>query len=193
MITREKAQQLLNKYITTEWLKLHMRETEVIMKALAKHFGEDEELWGISGLLHDLDYDYVEKDPQRHVVEFDKILEMENLKIGEDIPEEMYHAIKAHYEEHPQISQKRESKLDYSLSAAENISGFLVACVLVQPDKKISSVKVESVMKKFKKKDFAKAVNRNLIYDIEKTGLSLEDFVKIALDSINEISSEIGL
>jgi len=193
MITREKAQQLLNKYITTEWLKLHMRETEVIMKALAKHFGEDEELWGISGLLHDLDYDYVEKDPQRHVVEFDKILEMENLKIGEDIPEEMYHAIKAHYEEHPQISQKRESKLDYSLSAAENISGFLVACALVQPDKKISSVKVESVMKKFKKKDFAKAVNRNLIYDIEKTGLSLEDFVKIALDSINEISSEIGL
>ena len=68
-----------------------------------------------------------------------------------------------------------------------------MACALVQPDKKISSVKVESVMKKFKKKDFAKAVNRNLIYDIEKTGLSLEDFVKIALDSINEISSEIGL
>lgn len=193
MITREKAQQLLDKYISTEWLKLHMRETEVIMKALAKHFGEDEELWGTSGLLHDLDYDYVEKDPQRHVVEFDKILEMENLKIGEDIPEDMYHAIKAHYEEHPQISQKRESKLDYSLSAAENISGFLVACALVQPDKKISSVGVESVMKKFKKKDFAKAVNRSLIYDIEKTGLSLEDFVKISLDSVNEISNEIGL
>ena len=193
MITREKAQQLLDKYISTEWLKLHMRETEVIMKALAKHFGEDEELWGTSGLLHDLDYDYVEKDPQRHVVEFDKILEMENLKIGEDIPEDMYHAIKVHYEEHPQISQKRESKLDYSLSAAENISGFLVACALVQPDKKISSVGVESVMKKFKKKDFAKAVNRSLIYDIEKTGLSLEDFIKISLDSVNEISNEIGL
>lgn len=193
MITREKAQQLLDKYISTEWLKLHMRETEVIMKALAKHFGEDEELWGTSGLLHDLDYDYVEKDPQRHVVEFDKILEMENLKIGEDIPEDMYHAIKAHYEEHPQISQKRESKLDYSLSAAENISGFLVACALVQPDKKISSVGVESVMKKFKKKDFAKAVNRGLIYDIEKTDLSLEDFIKISLDSVNEISNEIGL
>ena len=193
MITREKAQQLLDKYISTEWLKLHMRETEVIMKALAKHFGEDEELWGTSGLLHDLDYDYVEKDPQRHVVEFDKILEMENLKIGEDIPEDMYHAIKAHYEEHPQISQKRESKLDYSLSAAENISGFLVACALVQPDKKISSVGVESVMKKFKKKDFAKAVNRSLIYDIEKTDLPLEDFIKISLDSVNEISNEIGL
>ena len=193
MITREKAQQLLDKYITTEWLKLHMRETEVIMEALAKHFGEDKELWGISGLLHDIDYDYVEKDPDRHVVEFDKILEMENLKVGEDIPEEMYHAIKAHYEEHPQIFQKRESKLDYALSSAENISGFLVACALVQPDKKISSVGVESVMKKFKKKDFAKAVNRELIYDIEKTGLPLQEFVQISLDAVNEISDEIGL
>ena len=193
MITREKAQQLIDKYITTEWLKLHMRETEVIMKALAKYFNEEEELWTLSGLLHDLDYDYVNKDPDRHVVEFDKILEMESLKVGEDIPEDMYNAIKAHYEEHPKITQKRESKLDYSLTAAENISGFLVACALVQPDKKISSVSVESVMKKFKKKDFAKAVRRDLIFDIEKIGLPIEEFVKISLDSINEISNEVGI
>ena len=193
MITREGAQQLLDKYITTEWLKFHMRETEVIMRALAKHFNEDENLWGISGLLHDIDYDYVNKDPDRHVIEFDKILELENLKIGEDIPEEMYNAIKAHYEEHPKISQKRESKLDYVLTAAENISGFLVACALVQPDKKIASVGMDSVIKKFKKKDFAKAVRRDLIYDIEKTGLSLEEFVQISLDAISGISKEIGL
>jgi hypothetical protein len=193
MITRERATQLLDKYITTEWLRLHMRETEVIMRALAKHFNEEEELWGLSGLLHDIDYDYVKKDPDRHVVEFDKILEMENLKIGEDIPEDMYNAIKAHYEEHPTISQKRESKLDYALTAAENISGFLVACALVQPDKKIASVGVDSVIKKFKKKDFAKAVRRDLIYDIEKTGLSIEEFVQISLDAVSEISDEVGL
>ncbi|KUK67569.1 MAG: metal dependent phosphohydrolase [candidate division WS6 bacterium 36_33] len=193
MITRERVQELLDKYVTTEWLKLHMRESEVIMRRLAKHLGEDEELWGLSGLLHDIDYDYVNKDPDRHVVEFDKILEMEGIKIGEEIPEEMYHAIKAHYEENPAIEQKRESKLDYALSAAENLSGFLVACALVQPDKKISSVRVDSVLKKFKKKDFAKTVNRDLIYDIEKTGLSLEEFVKISLESIDEISDEIGL
>lgn len=193
MITRERVQELLDKYVTTEWLKLHMRESEVIMRKLAKYLGEDEELWGLSGLLHDIDYDYVNKDPDRHVVEFDKILEMEGIKVGEEIPEEMYHAIKAHYEENPAIEQKRESKLDYALSAAENLSGFLVACALVQPDKKISSMRVESVLKKFKKKDFAKAVNRDLIYDIEKTGLSLEEFVKISLESIDEISDEIGL
>lgn len=193
MIKRERVQELLDKYVTTEWLKLHMRESEVIMRKLAKRLGEDEELWGLSGLLHDIDYDYVNKDPDRHVVEFDKILEMEGIKVGEEIPEEMYHAIKAHYEENPAIEQKRESKLDYALSAAENLSGFLVACALVQPDKKISSVRVDSVLKKFKKKDFAKAVNRDLIYDIEKTGLSLEEFVKISLESIDEISDEIGL
>lgn len=193
MIKRERVQELLDKYVTTEWLKLHMRESEVIMRKLARRLGEDEELWGLSGLLHDIDYDYVNKDPDRHVVEFDKILGMEGIKVGKEIPEEMYHAIKAHYEENPAIEQKRESKLDYALSAAENLSGFLVACALVQPDKKISSVRVESVLKKFKKKDFAKAVNRDLIYDIEKTGLSLEEFVKISLENIGEISDEIGL
>lgn len=193
MITREKIIQLLDKYITTEWLRLHMRETEVIMRALAKHLGEDEDLWGLSGLLHDIDYDYVDKDPDRHVIEFDNILEMEGLKVERDIPLDMYNAIKAHYEEHPKITQKRESNLDYALSASETISGFLVACALVQPDKKISSVRVDSVMKKFKKKDFARAIDRQLIYDIEKTGLTLEEFVEIALKALNEISGEIGL
>lgn len=193
MITREKAIEVLDKYITTPWLKMHMRESEAIMRELAKYFGEDEELWGLSGLLHDLDFDYVNKDAQRHVVEFDILLEKENLKVGEDIPEEMYHAIKAHYEEHPAITQKRESKLDIALVAAETISGFLVACALVQPDKKIASVNVESVMKKFKKKDFAKSIRREVIYEIEEIGLSVEEFVKMSLKSMNDISGEIGL
>lgn len=193
MISRDRVIQLLDKYIKTEWLRLHMRESEAIMRALAKELGEDQDLWGLSGLLHDIDYDWVEKDPKRHVVEFDKILEMEGLKVGEDIPQEMYHAIKAHYEEHPDIDQKRESKLDYALSASETLSGFLVACALVQPDKKISSVGIDSVKKKFKKKDFAKSVRRDLIYDIEKVGISVDRFIEISLESMNEISEEIGL
>ena len=193
MIKREKVVELLEKYVSTEWLKLHMRESEIIMRGRARHFGEDEDLWGLSGLLHDLDFDYVQKDPKRHVVEFDDLLKMENLVVGEDIPDKMYHAIKAHYEEHPDITQKRESKLDYALSASENLSGFLVACALVQPDKKISSVNVESVLKKLKKKDFAKAVRRDLISDIEKTGLSLNEFIQISLDSMKEVHEEIGL
>jgi predicted hydrolase (HD superfamily) len=193
MITREKAQELLDKYITTPWLKLHMRETEVILRGLARELGENEDEWGIAGLLHDLDFDFVNKDPKRHVIELDNILEKEGIKVGEDITEDMYHAIKSHYEEHPEITQKRESSFDYALSSAENLSGFLVACALVQPDKKISSVQIDSVLKKFKKKDFAKAVNRQYIYDIEKAGISLSRLLEISLKEMNSIADEIGL
>ena len=193
MLSRQDSLKLLDKYIQTPWLKLHMRESEAIMIALAKKLGEDEEKWGLAGLLHDLDFDYVNKDPERHVLEFDNLLKIEGIEIGKDIPEDVYHAIKAHYEEHPKITQKRESKLDYALSASETITGFLVACALVQPDKRIKSVGVDSVIKKFKKKDFAKSINRELIYDIEKVGISLEEFIKISLLTLTEISDEIGL
>lgn len=193
MITREKCNELLEKYVTTPWLKMHMRESDLIMQAVAKRLGEDSEKWGLSGLLHDLDFDYVNKDPQWHVIKFDEILEKEGLKVGIDIDDDVYHAIRAHYEEHPEIKEKRENNLDYALSASENLSGFLVACALVQPDKKIASVEVESVTKKLKKKDFAKAVRRDLIQDIEKVGISLEEFIQIALDAIKANASELGL
>jgi len=193
MITRDKATRLLDKYISTPWLKLHMRESEVILRGLARELKQDEDEWGIAGLLHDLDFDYVNKDPQRHVVELDDILKKEDIKVGEDITEDMYHAIKSHYESHPDIVQKRESNFDYALAAAENLSGFLVACALVMPDKKIASVQVDSVIKKLKKKDFAKAVNREYIYDIEKAGISLNRFIQIALQEVGNISNEVGL
>ncbi len=193
MITREKCNELLEKYITTPWLKMHMRESDLIMQAVARRLGEDQEKWGLVGLLHDLDFDYVNKDPQWHVIKFDEILEKEGLKVGIDIDDDVYHAILAHYEEHPEIKEKRENNLDYALSASENLSGFLVACALVQPDKKIASVEVDSVTKKLKKKDFAKAVRRDLIQDIEKVGISLEEFIKIALDTMKANASELGL
>ena len=193
MITREKCNELIEKYITTPWLKMHMRESDLIMQAVAKKLGEDPEKWGLAGLLHDLDFDYVNKDPKWHVIKFDEILQKENLKVGIDIDQDVYHAIRAHYEEHPDIPEKRENNLDYALSASENLSGFLVACALVQPDKKIASVEVESVTKKLKKKDFAKAVRRDLIQDIEKVGISLNDFLKIALDAMKANASELGL
>ncbi len=193
MLSRNECIKLLDEYIHTPWLRLHMRESEVIMIALAKKLGEDAERWGMAGLIHDLDFDYVEKDPKRHVIEFDNILKIEGIEVGRDIPNDVYHAIKAHYAEHPLITQKRESKLDYALSASETLSGFLVACALVQPDKKINSVGVESVMKKFKKKDFAKSINRQLIFDIEKVEISLDEFIQISLKALSDISDEIGL
>jgi predicted hydrolase (HD superfamily) len=189
MIDKKKAQELIDKYITTDWLKLHMRESEVIMRAVAKRLGKDEELWGITGLLHDIDYDFVNKDPDRHGVEFEEIFKKE----GVNLPDEAIHAIKAHNDESKLIDVKRETDLDYALCACENLSGFLVACALVMPDKKITTVKVDTVIKKLKDKSFARAVRRDLIFDIEKVGISLEELVEISLNALNEINEEIGL
>ncbi len=193
MITRERCMQLIDKYVTTPWLKLHMKESDIIMQAVANRLGEHEEKWGLSGLLHDLDFDYVGKDPARHVVEFDDILKMENLEVGKDIDKDVYHAIKAHYEENPKVPENRENNLDYALSASENLSGFLVACALVMPDKKIATVTSDTVLRKLKKKEFAKGVRRDLIQDIEKTGISLEEFIDISLDAMKARASELGL
>lgn len=191
MISREKAQELLDKYVKTDWIKLHSRETEVIMRELAKISGENEELWGISGFLHDLDMDLIDvSNPKEHGSKTAEILKKE---AGSDIPDEMMHAIKSHCENLGFIDVKRESKLDYALAAAENLSGFLVACALVMPDKKIASVKRDSVIKKLKKKDFARKVNRESIYDIKKAGMNLEKLVDTALTALKEISDEIGL
>jgi predicted hydrolase (HD superfamily) len=193
MITRERCEKLIEKYVTTPWLKLHMKESDIIMQAVANRLGGHEEKWGLAGLLHDLDFDYVGKDPDRHVVEFDDILKMENLEVGKDIDQDVYHAIKAHYEDNPRVSEKRENNLDYDLTASENLSGFLVSCALVMPDKKIASVTSDTVLRKLKKKEFAKAVRRDLIQDIEETGISLEEFVDIALDAMKARASELGL
>ncbi len=190
-ITRDQAQKLIDEHITTDWLKLHMRETEVIMRALAQKLGEDEDLWGLTGLLHDLDFDKIDiKDPKDHGT---LTCEMLKDEFSEDVPEKMLNAIKSHVEELGHLGVKRETKLDYALSAAENLSGFLVACALVMPDKKIKSVKTKSVVKKLKQKSFAAKVNRQFIYDIEKADISLEELIDIALEELCKISDEIGL
>lgn len=190
-ITREQALNILDKYVKTDWIKLHSIETEAIMRKLASKLNENEDLWGLTGLLHDTDMDEINvDDPKDHARRTCEILEQE---FGSDATEEMRNAIKAHCENLGHLGVKRESNLDYALAASENISGFLVACALVTPDKKIGSVKTKSVIKKLKKKDFARKVNREFIYDIKKAGLELEEFIDLSLEALEEISDEIGL
>jgi predicted hydrolase (HD superfamily) len=87
MIDKDRALKLLDKYVSTPWLRLHMIESEAIMKSLAKYFGENEQEWGLAGLLHDLDFDYVQKDPLRHGVEIDNIFKIEGIELEEIILE----------------------------------------------------------------------------------------------------------
>jgi predicted hydrolase (HD superfamily) len=187
-ITNQEARQIWEKNIKTEYLKLHMLESEAIMRKLAKHFGKDEDLWGNTGLLHDLDMDVINGDYQFHGIRTVEILKNE----GFEIPE-MFAAILSHTEGINPNSPKRSSDFDYILSAAENITGMISAYVAVRPDKKIAGTQPSSIVKRLKSKAFAASVNREFIYDIEKTGLKLNDFLQISIDAMSEIAEKIGM
>lgn len=183
MISRAEALNLLNRYLTNDRNVKHCISVEVIMKFLARKLGEDEELWGITGLLHDIDYELVGKDLSRH-----GLLTKEILK--DLLPMEALEAITSHNE---LTGCTSESKISYALKAADHISGLLVATALVMPSKKIGEVRIDSVMKKFKQRDFAKGVDRGRILLCEKLGLNLEEFISLSLDALKTISHELGL
>ncbi|MFH0837632.1 MAG: HDIG domain-containing metalloprotein [Candidatus Aenigmatarchaeota archaeon] len=184
-ISIEEARLLLRKHITDDYTLKHSRESEVIMKALANHFNMDEELWAVAGLLHDLDWQETENNIEKHGLRTVEILQNE----GYDIPE-LFRAIKAHCESIG--TGVRETKIDYALSAAENITGIIIAYVLMRPDKKLALVETSSITKKFKDRSFAAKVDRGVINDIEKIGLSRADFIALALDAMKSIADEIG-
>lgn len=187
-ITEKEARDLIKKYLHDPYLLAHSRETEVIMRALAKHFGKDEDFWGLTGLLHDLDMEETKDNLEKHGERTCELLKDE----GYDLPE-MFHAIKAHSENLGFLGVKRESKLDYCLAASENITGLIVAYTLMRPDKKLEGAKVKSLTKKFKDKSFAAKIKREFIDDITKVGLERSEFFRIALEAMKEIASEVGL
>ncbi len=187
-ITNQEAKQIWDKYLKTEYLRLHTLESEAIMRKLAAHFGKDEDLWGNTGLLHDLDMDVIQGDYRFHGQKTVEILQNE----GYQIPE-MFQAILSHTEGVNESSPKRTSNFDFILSAAENITGMISAYVAVRPDKKITGTQASSINKRLKSKAFAASVNRDFIYDIEKTGLTLNEFLQISIDAMTGIADEIGM
>jgi len=196
-IDRNKAIELVDKYIKDKVTKLHLLETEAIMQALAKHFGEDEEKWGIIGLLHDIDWELTKDNPETHGIKMTEILSEAG---GSDY---LIKTIQSHvygqgwgdnFCGSPEFKElKRSGKLQYSLAAAETLTGLIIASVLVQPDKKLKSVKLKSLKKKFKSKSFAANCSREIIMECEETGLSLDEFLEIGLKALQGISDEIGL
>jgi len=156
------------------------------MRRLANHFNEDEAFWGITGLLHDLDLDIIGDDLKTHGYKTVEIMKEE----GYDIPE-MFEAIISHTE--GLTDAKRKTNFDFILAAAENITGMITAYVLILPEKKIEGVKVKSIKKRLKQLRFAASVNREFIYDIEKTGISLDEFIEISISAMSEIAEEIEM
>lgn len=185
--TREEAYQLLLKYMSNKNLIKHSLAAEATMRALAKHFGEDEDVWGITGLLHDVDYEIAQKEDK-----LDKhgILLFE--KDPDFIPEPMAHAIKSHNYTHTNVMP--ESKLDWAITCCDQLTGIIVAAALIHPDKKLASIDPEFVLKRFNMKSFAKGASRETIAMCEeKLGIPLLEFISITLHAMQGIHKELGL
>ncbi|MBR0379644.1 MAG: HD domain-containing protein, partial [Mogibacterium sp.] len=161
---------------------------EAIMRGLAKRLAPDDvEYWGICGLLHDLDEETApwRDDFGTHGPTSAKILQEEGY--GDPV---MENAIMAH---NPACGKQPETTLEYALIAADPMSGFVKAIAQIYPDKKVASVKHKSVNKRFKETRFAAGANRQYMSLIEKTGISWDEFIDIALESMTEIADQIGL
>ena len=186
--TRDEAQQLLHEWVQSESLRRHMLAVEAAMRAYAQYYGEDEELWGITGLLHDLDYE--------------RFADMEDTENGHprtelrlfrewDYPPELIHAVEAHA---TFLGVPRESRLDKALLACDELTGLILACAYVRPDRDLRSVKLKSVKKKWKDKAFTAAIDRqeNMEF-IEELGVPFDEHVQRVLDAMQGVATELGV
>lgn len=185
MIDRNHYFEILREKVHDENLIKHMLSVEAIMRALAAKLSQDEDKWGLTGLLHDIDYEVTKDEPDKHSLIGGQWLE----EMG--LPEDIVHAVKAHNERH---GIARDTLLSKALWISDPISGFIIAVALVRPDKKLASVEVKFMKKKFKEKSFAAGANREQIYACEtELGIPLEEFFEISLKAMQQISSELGL
>lgn len=187
MITRNQAWELLISKMQNQNLLRHCLSVETVMRALAKHYKQDENKWGIVGLLHDGDYEFTKTDPGNHA----KMMADWVRDLGET-DEELLEGIESHGWFHQ--GKLPQTQMQWSLFCCDELTGLIVACALVIPSKHLSDLSAQSVLKKFPQKSFAAGAKREDIAHCEKNlGIKLEDFVKIALSAMQSIAPEIGL
>lgn len=192
-MTRQFAYQLLTKYLQNKNLIKHCLAAEAGMKGIYRYLHQEdlkqekEDTWGITGLLHDVDYEVAQKENklgQHGTLIFEREPNV--------IPEPIAHAIKAHNFENTHIQP--ETDMDWSIAIVDGLTGLIVACALVHPTKKLAPLTPEFVLKRFGEKSFAKGANREMIKLCEdKLKIPLEKFVGIVLFSMKNISDELGL
>lgn len=181
---REKAYEELSVRLESKNLIKHCLAVEAIMKKLAAYFREDVKQWGLAGLLHDIDMDKTRGDLSKHSLVGADILE------GLNIDPTVVYAVKAHNASH---GIERNRRIDKALFCADPLSGLITACALILPNKKLSGVDREFVLKKFRDKSFARGSNREQIKTCIELGLELEEFIDIGLEAMKEIHEELGL
>ena len=186
--TREEAWNLLCEWVQSPNLRKHALAVEAAMRAYARRFGEDEELWGITGLVHDLDYErYPDMDDPENGHPRTEL----RLFREWGWPPELIRAVEGHA---PFLGVPRDSLMAKALFAVDELTGLITAVALVRPDKDIRSVKVKSVKKKWKDRRFAAGVNReDIALGAEELGIDLWEHVGIVLEAMQGIASELGL
>ena len=182
MISRDDAYRLVTERVTQKNLVKHILAVEAVMIRLAEHFGEDSSIWGLVGLLHDLDYSVTADIPEKHTFTTEEWLD----EIDAGLTAEMMHAIRAHPGHIP-----CESRLDWALYCSDPVTGLIVAGVLMHPSKKLANVDAEFMLRRFKEKRFAAGADREAIASCEKIELPLDQFMTLAIDGMRGISDQI--
>ena len=186
--TREEAYALLCEWVESESLRRHMLAVETALRAYARYYGEDEELWGITGLLHDLDYErFADMDDHENGHPRTEL----RLFRERGYPEELIHATEAHA---TFLGVPRESKLDKALLAVDELTGLILACTYVRPDRDIRQLELNSVKKKWRNRKFTEAIDRdeNMIF-IEELGVDFDEHLTRVLVAMQEKADELGV
>ncbi len=188
-MNREQVLSLLHEHMQNQNLRRHCYAVEAVMRALATHFGEDPDMWGIAGLLHDADYE--ETKDEAHTKHTILIMEwIEKLDVHTDITD----AIAAHGWNYVEGAPMPQTNMQWALYCCDELTGFIVAVTLIRPEKKLEAVDVSAIMKKWNQLAFAKGVDRKQIEMCEeKLGIPLLQFTEIALDAMKGIANELGL
>lgn len=187
MKNREEALVLVKKHVKNNNSIKHMLAVEAVMRDLAKKFNEDEELWGLSGLVHDIDMEMVDyhNEPEKHGP-----LGVEILKKNGFDDEIVLGAVLAH---NSATGKVRETLLEKSIYCTDPLTGLIVASSLILPSRKIDDVSTESVLRRFKEKSFARGADREIISACSEINLSLEEFVDIGLEAMKKIKEDLEL
>ena len=184
-ISRNEALEVLRRYVRNENMIRHSLASEAILRGIARRLGQDEDKWGLAGLLHDIDVEVTHAEPAIHGTQADALLK------DYDMDPEVLDAIRMHNED--SAGKERTTVFQHALAAGETISGLIFATTYVYPDKKLSSVKPKSVVKRMKEKAFAASVRRESIMECEKIGIPIDEFAALCISSLLPIAEEIGL
>ena len=188
-MNREKALELMHEYTPSDALRKHMYAVEAAMRAYARKYGEDEEKWGIVGILHDFDYERYPNENRSPTEEHPSA----GVKVLRErgYPDDVCEAIMGHAD---YTGVPRTSLMAKILYAVDELCGFLVACTLVRPSKSLQDLKVKSVKKKLKDKGFARAVNRDEVRQgAEQAELPLDEHIQFVIEALRPVETTLGL